>query len=256
MGYGIQYAELTDQGLKRDENQDSIYSFSNSDMSLFVVADGMGGLEGGKESSETVIRAAKNWVNSFSRDMNPDHQGDIQSLLHAFDSANAEVYSNAVHKQIMSGTTLVCVLITKGMVSCIGIGDSRIYRMRGAYFTQILEDHVWQNMPDIVNAHYSIAELKSNPQYGRLSNYIGMDIQAVFSVYTEKLVSNEIFLLCSDGIYKPCGDNVLMDTIRKAAILPGVLCTHRFLMDILNSLKDFVYSKNAPDNLSAILVKC
>ena len=54
-------ASLTDIGLKRSKNQDSIYS--SNEEGLFIVADGMGGHAGGETASNLAVKTIPKYLN-------------------------------------------------------------------------------------------------------------------------------------------------------------------------------------------------
>ena len=63
----IESACLSDVGIKRKENQD--YMFLDSDMGLYIVADGMGGHRAGEVASRLVVETIRDY---FKQSLNND----------------------------------------------------------------------------------------------------------------------------------------------------------------------------------------
>ncbi|MCX6629832.1 MAG: protein phosphatase 2C domain-containing protein, partial [Candidatus Solibacter sp.] len=134
---------LTDVGAVRTSNEDGISVVVPTDVrqliekgALAVVADGMGGHEGGEVASGIAI--------STIGDVYYKNGGDPQaSLLRAFEEANRRIYEHArKHNKLAGmGTTCTAVAVVNGLAYSAHVGDSRAYLIRGDDIYCMTEDH-------------------------------------------------------------------------------------------------------------------
>ncbi|MEL6333442.1 MAG: protein phosphatase 2C domain-containing protein, partial [Cyanobacteria bacterium J06626_26] len=135
------FAGLTDPGLLRTSNQDAYYL---DDLGrFFVVADGMGGHAGGQEASRLATEAIYQYLdNHWDSAEAPDVM-----LRKAFIAANDAILKDQYHhpERADMGTTAVAVMFHDPEEApwCAHVGDSRLYRLRGAKLDQITTDHTW-----------------------------------------------------------------------------------------------------------------
>ena len=133
----------TDVGITRKENQDSVYvhSFSNTS-GLYIVADGMGGYEGGKLASSTAVQViSEHVIKEFDDKLSSE---EIKELLQvSIRSASREIYklSSAKRELRGMGTTVVASIITSGVLYTASVGDSRGYLYTDKQLNQITVDH-------------------------------------------------------------------------------------------------------------------
>ena len=98
-------AQLTDVGQVRSENQDSCHEFRDpSGTQLLVVADGMGGHQGGATASRLAIEAIGQ---VFAR---APHAGP-DMLREALEAANERVYRTAAEHPELHGMGTTCVAL-------------------------------------------------------------------------------------------------------------------------------------------------
>ena len=133
------FTGLSDPGLLRVVNQDDYYI--DPEGRFFVVADGMGGHAGGQEASRIATLAIQAYLSEHWR----SEQSSEQLLEQAFLRANSEILQDQLKhpERADMGTTAVAVLFRDEQPRCAHIGDSRLYRLRGAKLHQITEDHTW-----------------------------------------------------------------------------------------------------------------
>ena len=146
---GIVYAELSDVGMRRANNQDSaacLPAKSEERFStrghLFVVADGMGAHAAGELASRL---ATEKIAMHYFRSANTD---SIEALRTAVTEANTEIHTRGQNNpefHNMGTTASTLLLLPKGAVVA-HVGDSRIYRLRDGVLEQLTFDHslVWE----------------------------------------------------------------------------------------------------------------
>jgi PPM family protein phosphatase len=134
---------LTDTGPTRASNEDSVAVVSPSDIGalltkgiLALVADGMGGHEGGEVASAIAAHRVPEIYYGGKA-------GPQESLLAAFEAANHDIFEVARKNGKLTGmgTTCTAVAIVNGMAYLAHAGDSRAYLLRGGQIYCMTEDH-------------------------------------------------------------------------------------------------------------------
>ena len=93
----------TDTGIKRNNNQDSIF-FSDTPVgplpNLYIVADGMGGLSGGKYYSEAAVNL---WYQELLQTLMSDRfKGNpLDRQIEILQEFSEEIYSDCIRKDWM-----------------------------------------------------------------------------------------------------------------------------------------------------------
>ncbi|HET9493045.1 MAG TPA: protein phosphatase 2C domain-containing protein [Chloroflexia bacterium] len=145
-GRPVEYivAALTDTGRVRDQNQDSfgMSEFAQhsaerpAKLGLYVVADGMGGHQGGEIASaiavqsfagEVVGRVLSALVSASSERGAPANEAILQGLVRAAQMANERIFKARDSRQNDMGTTVAAALVAGGKAYMVNVGDSRIY---------------------------------------------------------------------------------------------------------------------------------
>jgi PPM family protein phosphatase len=140
----VQYATISDIGMRRKNNQDSAAVQLCGDHEvwsqyghLFIVADGMGGHAVGELASKIAVDTIPL---AFFKSRAEDTQ---KALLEAIENANAAINErgtqNADFKRM--GTTCVALVLSPHGAITGHVGDSRIYRIRDDRIEQLTFDH-------------------------------------------------------------------------------------------------------------------
>ena len=248
MRYYVTSTSITDVGLCRTVNQDSIFTYESERLQLYCVADGMGGHSRGEVASAEIVGALQKWVNQLDLER---HGKEIEPIAKDLESClvnvNAEIYRN-YNQNDTCGSTIVALLIYSGHYAVLSLGDSRVYRGYGRRFRLITRDDTWQNSP--AAAGISQDKLQSNPNYDTLIAAVGIDESAEYQITMGRVGYRDTFLLCSDGVYKYVSEEAIRD------------CCCRQGENIqrdndgeLAALTDEIVCNGAPDNYSAILVQ-
>ncbi len=131
---GIELASLSDVGCQRENNEDRyLYWEPESDEQfehkgrLAMVADGMGGHEGGQEASRIAAEAVED-VYSHASDGAPQ-----ELLLAGFKAAHERIQEHASQHPALHGmgTTATAIALLRDQLYYAHIGDSRLYLVRG-----------------------------------------------------------------------------------------------------------------------------
>lgn len=202
------YGALTDRGDSRPENQDSILCLTgmqgDSPAALFIVADGMGGLDQGAQASRWITeRFAKWWEEDFPAMIQAGRtsEEDIRELLEQeIWDINQEILEYRRKEQCRCGSTLSLLLIYEDRYFVENLGDSRIYLLRHGRLRQITQDQ--SLVAQLVREGKMTAdEARQSRQKNKLTMCVGMfEIPQSFSDIGT-VAEGDQFLLCSDGLY-------------------------------------------------------
>ena len=198
---------ISDIGLKRKTNQDAIYL--NDDKSIYIVADGMGGHSGGEIASALAIKYFSEFLTDKIQSQTPITNETIR---------NATFHANKLVKKFGDmeptlqgmGTTLVSIIADKNkIIKICNIGDSRAYLIRDQQIFQLTKDHsLVQEKLEL--GLYTREQARSAPQKNALSRALGYDEILEVDVFNYEASSNDILLLCSDGLHGKISDEDML----------------------------------------------
>lgn len=193
----------------RTEQQDAFAFSDPADESftahggvLAVLADGMGGMEGGREAAAAAVEAFVAAYQAKSPDETvPDAMA--RSLAAANHAVTALPFAPGTEG---AGTTLVAVVVLGASCHWISVGDSRAYLVRGERARQMSADHVYGARLDrrAARGEISVAAAREDPQREALTSYVGLPSLSEIdrSPTPAALEPHDVVLLCSDGLYK------------------------------------------------------
>lgn len=194
---------------KRDEQQDSfgisdIYNAQEVQEKgiLAVLADGMGGLKNGAQSSRKVISMM---LDAFVNNKLCENFADgLQSIVQ---NVNDAIYMEFNHEneENMTGSTVVAAFIKEDQFFWISVGDSRVYLFRNSQLTQLNREHNYGTRLDeeARNGYISAADAENDPNRAALTSYIGIDELNEIDRNLEplQLQVGDRIVLCSDGVF-------------------------------------------------------
>ncbi|MCS7059993.1 MAG: protein phosphatase 2C domain-containing protein [Anaerolineae bacterium] len=201
----VAFGSQTDIGRERDQNQDSLLSYTPLAPSglpskqgwLFVVADGMGGHLAGEVASQVAVESI---VEHFAASDAEDVAAVLQQSIAV---ANEAVCRRAHDLGVdIMGTTLVCAVIRDDQLFVAHVGDSRAYLLRDQTLTPLTRDHSLVN-EQIRQGLITETEARDSELRGIVTRALGMkggvqaDIAGPIALHTDDVV-----LLCTDGV---CG---------------------------------------------------
>lgn len=191
-------AGATDVGVVRRVNQDAFGRYENAERGelLLVVADGLGGHQGG----ETASRMATELLGPLvaSGDDPPD-----QRLVRAIEETNRQIHdeSRRDYTKEGMGTTVVCLLIASDGPSFVAhVGDSRLYRMREGRIESLTEDH--SLVAALVRqGALSPEEARTDPRRNQILRALGVRKDVEIDVAVVEPRPGDTYLLCTDGLH-------------------------------------------------------
>ncbi len=193
---------MSDVGLTRQLNEDNWgWTSLGKRADLYVVADGMGGHDGGEVASmlavETICRVARDRARTM-----PERLDAIESMLdEAFQTANNTIKAEAERKGNDMGTTLVAMLVHDGRQAFVAnVGDSRAYLFRNRQLHQVSVDHSFvQKM--VERGRLTQEEARHHPQSNILLRTVGTERDIEIDLFRVELEAGDRVLMCSDGLW-------------------------------------------------------
>lgn len=243
-------AGISDVGLQRDHNEDSLVIVGKD--GPFVVADGMGGHRAGDVASRLATEAIAEHFQSRAEQGTADREvrasEDENRLVASIRTANRRILERSLRSKDLQGmgTTVVCALFVPDSNRMIiaHVGDSRAYRLRGGYLTQMTRDHSLFNdylmaMPDLSEEQRS--ELPKNV----ITRALGMQDDIPVDLQTDEVQAGDVYVLCSDGLSGMVEDDDIVAALAEPADLE-LAC--RLLVRRANE-------NGGEDNVTALLVR-
>ena len=207
----------TDVGLRRSNNEDSYFAKKYSDeISLYVVADGLGGYEGGEIASRLLTIKMSRYFEEHLNDDLKDESIVSDILLTALDKINGEIYKmeKSSPKYNGMGTTIVLVAVIYNKVYYLSVGDSRLYYISNDRnsIKQITEDDTYVNTLLKTNA-IEQKDVENHPQKHVLTKAIGVfkDIKTELHVLNE---TSGYLLLCTDGLTNMLDNEAILQVLQ------------------------------------------
>ena len=245
---GIEAASLTDVGRQRANNEDSfLYWEPTSDEDfrrkgrLAVVADGMGGYEGGQEASRLAVETVRS---VYDNALGADPQ---ETLIGAFASAHQNIQRFASeHPQFYGmGTTCTAVAIVDHQLYFAHVGDSRLYLIRGETITRLTRDHSYVGRL-VESGIVRSEDAETHPQRHILTAALGSGREVTPHVPEQPvpLEQGDSLLLCSDGLWGLVGDPELSQVVRANA--PAEVC---------QKLVALALERGGPDNITVLILR-
>jgi PPM family protein phosphatase len=244
---GIEFANLTDIGCHREENEDSsAYWEPESDDEfqrkgrLAVVADGMGGYEGGQQASALAVKT----VCETYEDAAEDPQ---IALLQGLQLAHARIQEYArQHPGFFGmGTTCTAVCVRKEELYFAHVGDSRLYLVRDGSISRLTRDHSYVGR--LVETGLLAPELaETHPQRNVLTAALGVGIELTPQMPAQPILleDRDVLVLCTDGLWGLVSD----DELRKAA-------WSNHPQEACQTLINLARTRGGPDNITVQVMR-
>lgn len=192
----------SDVGKVREINQDYYYiSNSLDEVQLYILADGMGGYNGGEIASKIAVETAKNYIENNFKEIEKDRDSIIQLLGSSMEYANMVVYEKSQEKPELHGmgTTLEICLIYNNKVYIGHIGDSRIYRIRKEFIRKLTQDHSYVQKL-VKEGKITKEQAEVHPQKNMLTRALGCNAFVEPDVMVKGFLKDDILVMCSDGL--------------------------------------------------------
>jgi protein phosphatase len=248
----LSYRGASIQGAGRRRSQEDYFAFVNlfdekmilERGLLAAVADGIGGMQGGRLAAETAINTLRDAFRQFGL------SGDIpEQLCGAARSASAAVYEELRDE---GGCTLAVCMIYGEKLYMLSIGDSFIYLRRNGSLYRLNRDQ------NILHARYlealrsgttdrSLAE--GDERKAELSQFIGMESLDDIDYFRRPLplLDGDVLIVCTNGAGGVLSKEEIFAALGKSS--PGDMCS---------AVERGILEKelSEQDNYTALVIKC
>lgn len=245
---GIEAAILTDVGLQRSNNEDSCLYWEPDGEEEFrrkgrlaVVADGMGGYEGGQEASRLAVETVRHVYDT-------SQEQDLQKVLvTALTTAhhNIQRYGEE-HPQFHGmGTTCTAVSIVDRQLCFAHVGDSRLYLVRNGTTSRLTRDHSYVSRL-VESGIVRSEDAESHPQRHILTAALGSgaEVEPDASETPIRLQKGDTLVLCTDGLWSLVAEQELGRIVQ--AHPPVQSC---------QELVNLALERGGPDNITVLVLR-
>ncbi len=198
----------SDIGKAREMNQDSYYvSQPSENVGLYIVADGMGGYNGGEIASRLAITSAKNYIETNFSKIEHNKEEIKELIKSAIEYANMVVYEKSKENEELEGmgTTIEVVLAYNNRVYIGHIGDSRIYRIRKNLMRKLtVDDSYVQKL--VKDGTITKEEAIHHPKRNMLTKALGCTSFVEPEVTVKGFLQDDIVVITSDGLTNMVSD--------------------------------------------------
>jgi protein phosphatase len=241
---GIGRSEI---GLVRAANQDAFAVIDR--LGLWAVADGMGGHVGGAIAAQTAIASVKAQVELSAELLHQGRGAPDEFLTGLIVQAHTAILDRTKLEPALRGmgTTIVLLMILMHEAPATHIahlGDSRAYRFRSGTLTPLTRDHTLMERY-LTRGILTEQAARTHPERHVLTHALGMSSPVTPAVTAHPLETDDLLLLCSDGLTKMLEDDDIRDIFIKAKGDPIRTCD-RLIEESLD--------RGGEDNVTAVVI--
>lgn len=237
----------THVGKVRANNEDSVYI--NKESKILMIADGMGGHNGGEIASKLAVDIVSHYLTSQIENNILKKIEIDRDLVRALNLANSKIRIEGSHKPSLynMGTTIVlCVISETNNLHIANIGDSRLY------IIDIQKEKISKMTIDHTLAENQYREGKISKVYADkhplrhiLAQALGISEQINPYLTKCKWQKGEYLLLCSDGLTDMIYENEILNIFKE---------NYKKKCDqICKSLVEKAINKGGLDNVTTIV---
>jgi protein phosphatase len=245
---GIEMASLSDVGCQRQNNEDatSYWEPKNDDEfqrkgRLAVVADGMGGYEGGQEASRLAVEAIEDIYGQEAAN------GPRDALLKGFRVAHERIreYADAHPEFQGMGTTCTALALNEQSLYFAHVGDSRLYLVRDGNILRLTRDHSYVGRL-VESGVLRSEEAEHHPQRHILTAALGAGTDVAADSPTNPLVleNGDILILCTDGLWSLVQEPEMLSIV-----------TSRDASSACAELVKLARTRSGPDNITVQILR-
>lgn len=205
----------SDIGKAREMNQDAYYASQPSEtVGLYIVADGMGGYNGGEVASTLAVTTAKNYIENNFAQIEHTKEKIEELVKNAIEYANMVVYEKSKEVKMLEGmgTTMEVALVKDNRVYIGHVGDSRIYRIRKNFIRKLTTDHSYVEKL-VKDGTITREEALHHPKKNMLTKALGCTSFVEPDTMVKGFLKDDILVITSDGLTNMVKDEEIYNTI-------------------------------------------
>lgn len=228
---------------QRAHNEDA-FGF-DLDTKVFVVADGMGGHSSGEVASSEAVDTILSTCSTNNPDKNIPKN---ETIAHQLQQATLKAHQNIIDLPNQGcGTTVVAAALSEDKIHVLHIGDSRLYRLRNGQLSCLTEDHSLYN--ELLKSGTELPEKADFVYKHVITRALGLkqQDQSAFEAAHHDLRTGDLFLLCTDGLYDPLGDELIATHLNNRSNLS--------LDRLCQTLVEMAFAHEGSDNITAMLIR-
>ena len=231
----------TDVGQRRGENQDAYGAVETPLGMVFILADGMGGAQGGATASAIAVNMITRGAVSDSGKVSP------QSMRSSIQKSNRKIYEASTEREDLAGmgTTVVGLALLNEIALFAHVGDSRLYHYFDGKLRQLTKDHTL--VQELVDAGTLPAEKAENHPIGHMLTRAlgqGLSVEIDEGRLDRPLKDGDKFLLCCDGLTNHVSDNEIERVLLESSV-----------QDVADILVDMANERGGSDNITIEVVE-
>jgi serine/threonine protein phosphatase PrpC len=253
----------TDVGLVRKSNEDNF--LIDPEIGLIVVADGMGGHDGGEIASASAIIAVRDHIRAFLDASHaaapaalPEHDPDatwsdrtmpaVVTLFDAVELANTRLYAKNLADRYGEGSGMGTTLtgfwqyLDRGRLIVFHVGDSRLYRYRDGKLAMLTRDQT------LYQQAIEAGQVDNLPSGNLLLQAIGPSAAIKPDVRSHIYQPGDLYLLCTDGLHGKVPHGEIEDIMKNT----GTDRLQQSCADLIAAAKQH----GSRDNITALLLLC
>ncbi|WP_165940241.1 PP2C family protein-serine/threonine phosphatase [Dyadobacter psychrotolerans] len=206
---------------RRDNNEDYICPTNvDTDTRLFIVCDGMGGLDKGEDASRITAESVQRFFMENPSETTSEEY-IYQAVVSAFEHLKAFAEADSLITRM--GSTLTLLHLNSHSVTVAHVGDSRVYHVRDGVILYKTKDH--RQVLDMVEQGIITAEQAiDHPWRNRLSRSVSFKVAMSGEAATAQpgkpvvqqitdIQENDYFFLCTDGVLEQITDALLTEVL-------------------------------------------
>jgi PPM family protein phosphatase len=235
----------SDKGLLRENNEDSVYV--NDKVGVYVLADGMGGHEGGEMASNIAVNTiAKILYSTYAE----RQKKNFRQIVHkALQQANEEIilFRKRDINLANMGTTVVISIFLDEVFYYTHLGDSRayLYKKEESLIQLTTDDSLVMEM--VKQGMISKDEVRTHNLRHIVTRYLGTPELVLPELQHCATEVNDCVILCSDGLTNMLSDKEIFSLLRgNISSGPQSVC---------NALVDKANTNGGDDNISVIVIQ-
>lgn len=195
----------------RKEQQDAVLLIKdteNENFKMMVVADGVGGVDNGKEASNYLVKALGNWFRELSSEQKKVYYSNVNKLQNALDDV-IKMISETIKNKVSGQTTFTCVIVGETQTLVANIGNSRACTIKNGQLKDVTELDVTESVKE---------DIPDRRRFRKDRNRITASVGGRYDELHFKVLNNDqydMILMFTDGVTDLLEDNEIIALTRE-----------------------------------------